>query len=108
MIDASKATISFNYDSPEINEIARNLNTLYGTIAGTVPMDRNFGLNNDFVDYPPDVAKNMIALEMTEKTELYEPRVEVNEVTFTSTIDGTIIPNIILKKAELSDEGGSE
>lgn len=99
MIDASKTIISFNYQSEEIEEIKRNLMTLYTTLAGSVAMDREFGLNIDYLDYPLDVEKNMIALEIIEKTETYEPRVQVKEVTF-SFSDGKLIPKILLSKAE--------
>jgi phage baseplate assembly protein W len=103
MIDTSKIVIAFDYTGPEIEEIARNLNMLYETPVGTVPLDREFGLDTDFVGYPLDVAQNMISIEIVEKTETYEPRVKVQEVTFTSTVNGVLIPNVLITRSETTD-----
>lgn len=108
MLDTTQSIISFDYSSPEVAEIARNLRTLYGTPEGAVPLDRNIGLNTEFVGYPLDVAQNMIALEIIEKTEIYEPRVIVKEVSFTSTVEGILIPNILVTKADSIDNNDEE
>jgi len=105
MIDTTKTVIEFDYKGPEIEEIARNLNTLYGTVAGTCPLDREFGLDTEFIDYPLNVAQNMIALEISEKTEMYESRVAVKEVNFTyNTMDGVLIPNVLITKSDTTDD----
>lgn len=98
MLDVKKTTIAFDYTGPEIKEISRNLKTLYETPSGSVPLDRSFGLDQEFLGYPLDVAKNMLALEITEKTELYEPRVYVKDVKFTVSNDGLLIPAITIAK----------
>lgn len=104
-MELEKSIISFDYTGPEAEEILRNLNTLYGTAAGSVPLDREFGLDHEFLDYPIDVAQNMVALEITEKTELYEPRVEVIEVTFKSDAEnGKLIPTVLIARAENVDD----
>jgi phage baseplate assembly protein W len=105
MFDIDNNTIiSFDYGSPENEEIARNLATLYSTVEGTIPMDRDFGLSLDATGYPLPVAKNMIALEITEKTETYEPRVEVLKVTFIYNLEGKLIPNVLIGKADDTGE----
>jgi len=108
MLDTKKTIITFDYQGLEADEIIRNLNNLYGTAAGTVPLDRDFGLDQEFISYPLDVAQNMLALEITEKTETYEPRAEVKEISFASTPDGTLIPTIIITRAEVEEEEGDE
>lgn len=100
MINVKDFIIFFDYQGPEIDDITRNLTTLYGTIAGTVPLDRDFGISEEFVSYPIPVAENMLVLELTEKTALYEPRVEVSEVTFDYNSDGILTPRIIITKSE--------
>jgi len=94
MINTTKAIIDFDYQDNEIKDINRCLTALYSTKEGEQPLDRSFGLNNDFVSYPLNVAMNLFALEITEKTELYEPRVFVNEVTYQTGDDGSLIPRI--------------
>lgn len=75
------------------DDIIRNLQCLYSTVEGTCPMDREFGLSIECVDKPLAIAKNLYALDVVEKTEKYEPRVEVTEVTF--EVDGdTLKPHV--------------
>lgn len=97
-IDPSNFTVSFDYSADEIEEIKRNITTLLSIPEGTVPLDRDFGINNDFVSSPLDVAENMYALEITEKVEKYESRVQVKEVNFVESPDGSLIPSILFSK----------
>ena len=88
----------------ELNEdIIRCLKTLYSTIAGTQPMARDFGIDVSFVGMPAEVIKNQYALEIIEKTEKYEPRVSVSEVTFEMNND-VLIPTIHLEGVVEEDE----
>lgn len=77
------------------------LETLLSVSSGSQPMDREFGIDYDgIVGYPTPTAKNMLALEITEKVEKYEPRVKITRITF--DVDGDqIIPHIHFKKAEV-------
>ena len=50
MFEAENVSIRFNYDTPEKEDILRCLITLYSTREGSQPLDRNFGLNWDFID----------------------------------------------------------
>jgi len=90
--------INFDYQSEELIEIRRNLETLYGTVEGTCPLDRSFGINQDFVGYPDPVTENMLALEMIQKTHKYEPRVMVKSVEFANSGDGSMTPVVTLTK----------
>ena len=84
----------------EIEEIKQNLELLYSTVAGTCPGDRNFGLEQDFEGCPVNVAKNLFALEVIEKTEIYENRAEVIDISYTQTEDGNLTPKIVIGKKE--------
>lgn len=94
MIDMSKPIININTTNSEIIYIIDNLRFLYSTKEGSIPLDRNFGISTKYLDYPIDVAKNYIALEIIEKTEIYAPRIEVEEVNFKEDINGMLIPII--------------
>ena len=50
--DTSGVKLLTDYTGPEIEQIKTNLKNLYATKAGTQPMDREFGLNIDFVGDP--------------------------------------------------------
>lgn len=105
MVDFGSAEIELN---DEDEEIVRNLRHLYSTRTGERPLDREFGLDIDLVGLPMEVAENEYAVEIVEKTERYEPRVEVEEVTFKQVAEaGILIPHIKLKKvdsAEMEEE----
>ncbi|SHM81929.1 hypothetical protein SAMN02746066_03416 [Anaerosporobacter mobilis DSM 15930] len=98
-----EAKIIIESSSSEDDEIIQGLTTLYTTPEGTIPLDREFGINQDFIGYPTELAKNMYALEIINKTEIYEPRVEV-DVSFEDSEDGMITPVIKISKEEGDEE----
>lgn len=77
-------------DEDALASIQRELATLYGTPEGTCPGDRSFGIDWSFLDYPLDVAQNMYALEVIDKTEMYVQGIEVLEVIFDQGMDGNL------------------
>ena len=97
------AFMSFDYcNATELEEIQKNLQMLYSTRVGTCPGDRNFGLDQMFESCPTNVAKNLFALEVIEKTEQYETKAEILNIEYTQTEDGNLTPKIMigLKESE--------
>lgn len=97
----------FSYlSATELEIIKRNLECLYSTVEGTCPGDRSFGLDQSFESYPVNVAQNLFALEVIEKTEEYESRAEILDISFSYEEDGNMTPNITigLKDTEEDDE----
>lgn len=79
---------SEGFSLEEYEEIKLCLETLLSIQAGSQPLDREFGIDFDgIVGYPMDVAKNMLSLEIIEKVERYEPRVEVDFIEFNDDIE---------------------
>lgn len=100
-IDLDRLEIQFDYSKPDLYDIRRCLNTLYTTRAGTVALDRDFGINYEPVDAIPEVAKSLLTIEIIEKTAKYEPRVEVTEVIYTADpMTGKLCPTIKVKRSE--------
>ena len=98
------AIIGFDYlNATELEEKQRNLDLLYSTRAGTCPGDRNFGLDQSFESCPINVAKNLFALEVIEKTEIYEDTAEIISIEYTQATDGNLTPKIIIGPKD-SDE----
>ncbi len=77
-------------------DVLQCLHTLYSTPAGSVTLDRDFGLDiSGILDMPMETAKNRYALEVISKTEKYEPRVRISRVKFSSDPEtGLIMPKI--------------
>lgn len=82
MIDVENIVLRFSVTRPEAEDIRSCLSALYAVREGTQPMDRSFGLSTEFVGKPLPVAKNELAVEIIQKTRLYEPRVKVTQVLF--------------------------
>ena len=89
------------FSEEELADIQRCLETLLSIRAGSQPLDRNLGIDYDgAVGFPLDVAKNMLTLEIIEKVNTYEPRVEVDTIDFQIGNDGQLIPHIHFVKRE--------
>lgn len=96
--------IGFDYlNATELEEMQRNLSMLYSTAAGTCPGDREFGLDQSFEGYPVNVAENLFALEVAEKTEKYENRVEILDIDFEHGEDGNLTPKILIGQKDPED-----
>lgn len=83
--------VGFDYAEAElIDELRKNVETLLGTPEGTVPGDRHYGINQEFVGMPDPVVENLLSLEIIEKIDTYEPRLTVKNITFTHDMNGHI------------------
>ena len=71
-------------------EILQNVMMLLLTIRGTVPLDRNLGLTNSFIDDPSPRGMMQFSIFVLETIQDYEPRVEVTEVDFAPRPDGAL------------------
>ena len=94
-----------SFSAEELADIKLCLETLLSVRAGSQPLDRNFGIDMDRISgYPLNVAQNILSLEIMEKVETYEPRVEVESVDFETRLDGQLIPHIHFLKADAEFE----
>ncbi|WP_163538312.1 GPW/gp25 family protein [Gracilibacillus sp. YIM 98692] len=83
MIDYQEVTIqNINFSAIGAQEIYENLRILYTTPEGSIPFDREFGINMAFLDQPTQIAQGRLIVEYTEKTKRFEPRAVVQEVLF--------------------------
>lgn len=98
MIDMNEVVIVLNdVKENESEDIRRCLTALYMIREGEQPLDRNLGLSQEFIDKNDPVARNMLALEIIEKTKQYESRVEVEKVEYKMANEGMLIPVVYLK-----------
>ena len=65
--------LEYTFAGNALAELDRQLALLLSTREGTMPLDREFGLNMDFVDMPPEVAKSLYTAEVTEKVAKFIP-----------------------------------
>ena len=57
--------LEYTFTADWLAELDRQLALLLSTREGTMPLDRAFGLNMDFVDMPPEAAKSLYTAEVT-------------------------------------------
>lgn len=74
-------------------EIIQNVKTILTTLQGTVPLDRDFGIDSEIVDKPINVIRPLIVKEAKEKLAKYEPRVKFISMLWDGNgLEGRIIP----------------
>ncbi len=88
----------------EAEEIMRNLRLLYGTQAGELGLDRDFGIDmtgpeTGALDMPMEMAKARLTAEYVRKTQQYEPRVRVKQVDYSAgdATGGQIKPKVVIE-----------
>ena len=91
--------LQFTFASDKLAELDRKLALLYSTREGTMPLDREFGINMDFVDMPPEVAKSLYTAEITKKTAQFIPEVRVQSVEWTHGGEGQFFPKVVITSA---------
>lgn len=76
--------------------ILQNIRILLSTRQGTVPLYREFGLKQQFLDKPMPVAKAMMYTEIHDAVMRFEPRAEVVGISFTEDAEtpGRLIPAV--------------
>lgn len=76
-------------------EILQNIENLLTTTKFSVPLDRDFGLSQRFIDKPLPVAEMVFRSEILDAIEKYEPRVSIGDVTFENgDVPGKLIPQV--------------
>lgn len=110
-----KYTVSgYDLTTLSLNEIDRVQSILQGvaliltTQYGTVPMYREYGIKTEFKDKPIPIAQSLLAAEIVDAVERFEPRVSVTDVSFSQSDEiGTLYPIVeveILEEEEMDIE----
>ena len=92
-------------NEPEtVNAVLQNIALVLATPKGSVPMYRDFGLPQDFLDKPIPVAKARMIASVREAVEEWEPRATVQSISFTDAPQepGRLIPRV---EVEIHVEG---
>ena len=91
--------LEYTFQDDRLAELDRQLALLLSTQAGTMPLDREFGLQMDFVDRPPEVVKSLYTAEAAKKVPRFIPWVRVYEVTWEYGEQGHIKPKVVITRA---------
>lgn len=89
-------------------EVLQNLWMLYSSLECSIPVDRGLGLAAKYTDRPPGVAEALLQAEIYDKTEEYEPRAEVINISFAGDASGEDYAGGILKPVVEVEINGSD
>lgn len=85
-----------------VDEIVQNVRIILSTAQGSVPLDRNFGMEITSMDEPITIAKARLTTAIMYAIAEYEPRAIVQEVQFEEDLQtGKLIPIV-----KIEVEGG--
>lgn len=82
-----------------VAELDGQLALLLSTVEGTLPLERKMGLNIDFLDKPPEIAKSLYTAEVTKKVAMFIPSVRVREITWDVAEGGKLISKVVITNA---------
>jgi phage baseplate assembly protein W len=81
-------------------EVAQNVRMILSTPKGSVPLDREFGLDYSVVDRPMPVARALMEVDIVTQVGRYEPRAKVLRVAWledtAAAMDGRALPRVII------------
>lgn len=88
-----------------LEEVLQNVNMIISTPKFTVPLDRNFGLSQRFIDMPLPAAQAVFIAEIIDAITEYEPRAEVVAVTFEQdkAVPGRLLPVVEVNMIDNSE-----
>lgn len=75
-------------------EILQNVRTIISTVQGSIPLDRDFGVNADMLDKPLPVAQAELSTAIIMAIKKYEPRASVSKLSFEGNDDGRLVPKV--------------
>ena len=82
-------------------EVIQNVQTILGTVKGSVPLNRDFGVYIEAVDLPQPMAMMQVKINIIEAIQKYEPRAVIRAIDFdnetTAAADGILKPKITLE-----------
>lgn len=104
VVDAGPRPIEFA-PSTLAAEVAQNVRMIITTPRGSLPLDREFGLDFSVIDQPLPRAKALLARDIVSQVARYEPRARVDQVDWQETVDeamdGQIIPLVTINVVEV-------
>lgn len=104
MIEVTIDTPDFDF-SPDttVKEVVQNIRMILATRKGTVPLDRNFGLDWSFLDQSFDVSTAKMTADIINQVRRYEPRARIIKVLIDPSSDpaqGVFKPRVIIEVIE--------
>lgn len=81
-------------DTDSARAILRNIALILTTPKGTVPMYRDFGIDTNFLDKPPELAFTYMLPRVKEAIEEWEPRAQFVRMVRKFDEQGHLVPTV--------------
>lgn len=91
--------LEYTFQDDRLAELDRQISLILTTRLGSMPLERELGISNDFVDKPPEVVKNLYTAEVTKQVAKYIPWVRVQRVKWEAGEQGQLIPRVVITNA---------
>ena len=75
-----------------VEEVMQNVRMIVGVRKGTVPIDREFGLDATVVDKPMGAATALLSAQLAKDIPAFEPRARLVSLELKATDDGVLEP----------------
>lgn len=93
-ITTQSNAINFGPENETI-EILQNVQMILTTVMNSVPLDRTFGIEADYVDKPLLIAQARLSAKIYAAIKSLEARAKVTDISFTTDNNtGELIPNV--------------
>ena len=90
-------TKNIDFGATGAQEVLQNVGIILATRAGTVPLDRQFGLSWDQVDDPRPIAAQQLKAEVAEAIAEHEPRATAQQIEVAASgPDGRLEPTVTI------------
>lgn len=76
-----------------------NLRILYQTPIGTIPMERDKGIDTSSLSMPTEASISLLSVEIIKKTRQYS-NLEVSELEITSDDNGKLTAKVVVTRGE--------
>lgn len=97
VIDGVQIIINSVYEKKLREDIFNKIKFLLTLIKGTIPMNREIGLESEIVDLPMYEAQNRYTVSAMELIEKFETRVTVDKISFeVYEQTGKMIPKVVV------------
>lgn len=87
----------------EVKDIIRCLNNIANIPRGSIPLARGLGLGWESLSEVPEDMESEYTVEAVEQFAKYEPRIQVQEIQFEHSDDGTSRAAVIFEKGDEGD-----
>lgn len=81
-------------------EVTQNVATIIATERGSVPYDREFGIDRTAIDQPVNIGRAKITADIVRTVRKYEPRATIKRIDWSTSAEGLRNPTAIIEISE--------